>query len=127
PPPLNPPLLPANGAPTATSHPLTITFGGEYWMFRWPYPRPPNNAYFKRGTPVGMFFKTTDHARLLMEARHKLVQAIDSHCCSRIEVAILNADPYPGTITLELVLIDSETPGALPLSIASPLLLRFRT
>src|SRR5262245_52541484 len=86
-------------------------------MFRWPYSRPPKNSYFKRGTPVAMSFKTTDHARLLMEARHKLFQAISVRCCRRLEVDIVNGDPYPGTIMLELVLIDGETPGALPMSV----------
>ena len=33
-------------------------------------------------------------------------------CCRRIEVAILNADRHPGTISLELLLIDSKQPNA---------------
>ncbi len=101
----------------STSHPLTIPFGGEYWMFRWPYSRPPKDSYFKRGTPLALYFKTTDRAPLMMEARHKLVQPIGARCCSRIQLAILNADPSPGTITLELVLIDREAPAAAALSL----------
>jgi len=105
------------GFSASTSHPLTIPFGGEYWMFRWPYSRPPKDSYFKRGTPVALYFKTTDRAPLMMEARHKLVQPIGARCCSRIQLAILNADPSPGTITLELVLIDREAPAAAALSL----------
>ena len=46
-----------------------------------------------------------------MEARQKLEQAISSRCCSRLQVAILNADPSPQTISLELILIDRNLPN----------------
>ena len=46
-----------------------------------------------------------------MEARHKLEQPIALDCCSSIQLAIRNADRFPNTITLELVLINNEMPG----------------
>jgi hypothetical protein len=102
------PPLPARGGGFAQSQPLTIPFGGEYWMFRWPYRRPPQNSYFRRGTPSALSFKTPDHFPMQMEARQKLEQAIGLRCCSRLQMAILNADPYPKTISLELILIDGN-------------------
>jgi hypothetical protein len=101
--------LPASGGGFARqSRPLTIPFGGEYWMFRWPYRRPPQSSYFRRGTPSALSFRTPDHFPMQMEARQKLEQAISLHCCSRLQMAILNADPYPKTISLELILIDGN-------------------
>ena len=50
---------------------------------------------------------TSDNAPLLqMEARQKLERAISLRCCSRVRVAILNTDRYPGTVSLELILTD---------------------
>jgi hypothetical protein len=90
---------------------LSIPFSGEYWMYRWPFARPPKNSILQRGTPSALSFKTTDHRPLQMEARHKLDQSIALNCCSMINLAILNADRFPNTITLELVLIDNERYG----------------
>ena len=56
-------------------------------------------------------FKSTDHRPLQMEARHKLEQAIALSCCRMINLAIQNADRFPNTITLELVLINNELAG----------------
>jgi hypothetical protein len=105
---LVPPLPASGGGFARQSQPLTIPFGGEYWMFRWPYRRPPQNSYFRRGTPSALSFKTPDHFPMQMEARQKLEQAISSRCCSRLQMAILNADPFPKTISLELILIDGN-------------------
>ena len=77
-------------------------------MFRWPFRRPPQNSYFRRGTPSAMSFSTPDHLPMQMEARQKLEQAINLRCCSRLQMAILNADPSPQTISLELILIDGN-------------------
>jgi hypothetical protein len=99
------------------SRPLTIPFGGEYWMFRWPFRRPPPNSYFRRGTPSALSFSTPDHFPMQMEARQKLEQAISSHCCSRLQMAILNADPSPQTISLELILIDRNLPNTVQQSL----------
>ena len=94
----------------ANVQPMSIPFSGEYWMFRWPYARPPQNSYFQRGNPAALSFSTTDHRPMQMEARHKLEQTVDLRCCSRIQLVVRNADPYPGTVVLELVLLNSELP-----------------
>jgi hypothetical protein len=95
------------GTMPAPSRPMVIPFSGEYWMYRWPYARPPQNSFLKRGNPAMISFRTTDHRPLQMEAHHKLDQAIDIQCCSQIQVAIWNSDRQPGTISLELVLMNN--------------------
>ena len=101
----------SDGLGTVEARPMSILFSGEYWMFRWPFARPPRTSYFQRGTPAALSFKTTDHRALQMEASYKLEQPIALDCCSSIQIAIRNADRFPNTITLELVLINNEMPG----------------
>ena len=111
----------ADGLGTVNVRPMSIPFSGEYWMFRWPFARPPRTSYFQRGSPSDLSFKTTDHRSLQMEARHKLEQSIALDCCSVIQVAIRNTDRFPDTIALELVLIDNEHPGERSLSLGREL------
>jgi hypothetical protein len=99
------------GGPPVMPRPLAIPFSGEYWMFRWPYARPPKTSFFHRGSPAALSFVSTDHLPLLMEARHKLDQPVALSCCSAIRLEIRNADAYPNTIALELVLIANDRPG----------------
>jgi hypothetical protein len=86
--------------------PSDIPFTGEYWMFKPPNIRPPQTSYLRKGTPLVLSFVTTDHRPLSMEAHQKLDHAIDLRCCRSIQIAISNIDRYPGTVTLEVVLID---------------------
>jgi hypothetical protein len=110
--------LSARGAGFAQqAQPLTIPFGGEYWMFRWPFHRPPPNSYFRRGTPSALSFSTPDHFPMQMEARQKLEQRFSTRCCSRLKMAILNADPSPQAIWLEVMLIDGNLPKPAPQSL----------
>jgi hypothetical protein len=111
----------ADGLGTVDIRPLSIPFSGEYWMFRWPYARPPSTSFFQRGSPDHMSFKTTDHRSMLMEAHHKLEQAVALNCCSRIDLAMRNADRFPGTIVIELELIDNERPGEPSVSLGKEL------
>jgi len=93
------------------TRPLCIPFSGEYWMFRAPHTRPPYGSFLRRGNPASLAFSTTDHAPLEMEAHDRLDQPIDLRCCREIQVAIWNADQYPGTVALELILIDTGHRG----------------
>lgn len=104
------PPLPSTGAGYATpSHPLSIPFGGEYWMYRWlMFKRPPPNSFFERGTPSHLSFSTTDRWPLQMEAHQKLEEDIPVSCCGKIRLDILNADRFPGTVSLEMLLVNSE-------------------
>lgn len=90
------------------SEPYSIPFSGEYWMFKPPYSRPPRNAYVQRGTPLNMFYRTTDHRNMSMEAHQRLEHPIRADCCRAIRIAVMNVDEYPGTISLELALADSR-------------------
>jgi len=56
-----------------------------------------------------------------MEAYQKLGRAIDIRCCRAIQIAISNTDAYPGTVALELVIIDSQSAGQLMLSLGTVL------
>jgi hypothetical protein len=97
--------------------PLSIPFAGEYWMFRWPFPRPPASSFFRRGSPAKLGFSTTDHTPLDMEAHHKLDMPIAVRCCGKIQLEVANADHYPGTLALELVLVGSMAEHGRPLSL----------
>jgi hypothetical protein len=92
------------------SHPFVIPFDGAYWMFRWPFTRPPANSYVRRGTPSEMSFSTVDRWPLSMEAHQRLQREIDLKCCSMVQVVILNADKFPGTVAIELGLIHNGGP-----------------
>lgn len=114
--------LPALGSNPFLGHParpLTIPFAGEYWLFRWPFDRPPSNSFFKRGTPSKMAFSTTDHTALQMEAHQKLDVPIDVSCCGAIQIEIANADRLPGTLSVELVLLDGRPVVPMPLSLGT--------
>jgi hypothetical protein len=41
-----------------------------------------------------------------MEAHHKLDTPLALGRCAKIQLEVANADPFPGTLSLELVLID---------------------
>jgi len=92
---------------TPLAQPVGIPFSGQYWMFRWPAERPPRRSVIRRGNPSELSFHTTDSARLEMEAHQKLDVPVSVHCCTRIQLAIQNSDQYPGTVSLELTLIDT--------------------
>jgi hypothetical protein len=113
------PVLGSNPFPGRPAQPLSIPFGGEYWMFRWPYARPPASSFFERGSPSKLAFSSTDHTPLQMEAHQKLETPIDLRCCSRIELEVVNADRFPGTLALELILLNTEPIRPLSLSLGS--------
>jgi hypothetical protein len=96
--------------PAPLPPPATIPFSGAYWIFRPPNLRPPQRSYFQKASPLKLSFVTTDHIPLRMEAHQRLEHEIDLQCCSAIQIAISNADSYPGSITLELILIDGQEP-----------------
>jgi hypothetical protein len=90
----------------ARTEPSVIPFSGEYWMFRPPDTQPPQKSYSKWGSPETLSFLTTDHATMTMQAHQKLEHPIDLSCCGEIQIAISNADRYPGTVSLELILME---------------------
>lgn len=104
------PVLPVRfGAPLAK--PVGIPFSGDYWMYRWPAARPPRSSIIRRGSATDLSFHTTDGWPMEMEAHQKLETPMSLQCCSQIQVMIRNADQYPGTVSLELILMDTSKPG----------------
>jgi hypothetical protein len=115
-----PPVASGHGA--SFSRPreaLSIPFSGEYWLFRRPYEHPPPTSHFQRGSPATLAFRTTDRKPMQMEAYHRFAQPIALACCSRVGLEIRNADLYPGTISLELLLLDTSRPGSPQQSLGS--------
>jgi len=113
------PALGSNPFQGRAAQPLSIPFGGEYWMYRWPFAHPPVSSFKERGTPSKLAFSTTDNTPLQMEAHQKLDTPIDVGCCSGIQVELVNADRYPGTLTLELVLLNTENGAPVSMSLGS--------
>ena len=66
------------------------------------------DAYFQRGTPATLFFSTTDHWPLEMEARQKLERTIRMACCRAMQLDIRNADRHPGTVSVQVMLMELE-------------------
>ncbi len=99
---------PPSSAPRAR---FSMRFSGQYWMFKRPQIAPPAGSYFRRASPLGLSFVTTDQKPMSMKAIQKLKHLIDLGCCRSIELTISNADRYPRTIALELLLVDTQAPG----------------
>lgn len=95
----------------AMAHPMGIPFSGEYWMFKPPRTVPPLRSIVRRGNPSEISFHTTDGATLEMEAHQKLDQPVDIRCCRTIQLFITNTDHYPGSVSLELILIQNDERG----------------
>ena len=94
-----------------TAEPLVIPFGGVYWFFKAPDLHPPRTSRQVRGSPDVLDIRSTDRRPLSMEAHENLGSMIDMDCCSRIQIGIRNADRYPKTVSMELVLINSTVRG----------------
>ena len=95
-----------------TEIPASIPFDGQYWMFKAPETSPPRGSYFQKASPLNLSFSSNDRRPLSMEARQKLDHPIDIACCQAIQIAISNEDLYRGSVAIELILIDTRTPGA---------------
>lgn len=94
-----------------TRKPLVIPFDGVYWLFRAPDTRMPKRPHKIFGSPEDLDMRSTDWHALSMEAHQNLGTFVDLGCCRRIRVAIRNADHYPGTVSLELIVSNTSLPG----------------
>ena len=115
--------LPAMGNGLLASHriaaPLEIPFGGAYWFFKAPDVHPPQTSRQAQGSPDVLNIRSTDRRPLSMEAHDNLGSMIDLDCCSRIQIAIRNADRYPDTVSMELVLVNTALRGKPSLSLGT--------
>lgn len=91
-------------------NPLSIPFFGTYWLFKAPDTSPPPSSIHARGNPVEHTFTSTDHAPLFMEAHQDFGVLLNLYCCCAVQIAISNADRYFGTVSLELILVNSQLP-----------------
>jgi len=99
--------------PLVDRTPFRIPFSGQYWMFKPPLTAPPRGSFFRRSSPLDLAFFTTDQRPMSMKALQKLDHPIGLGCCRAIQITISNADRYPGTIALELLLVDTHSPEQL--------------
>jgi hypothetical protein len=91
--------------------PLVIPFAGVYWFFKAPDVRLPKKPREAQGSPEVFSIHSTDRQALSMEAHQNLGTLIDLSCCSEIQIAIRNADRYPGTVSLELIVMNTTLRG----------------
>jgi hypothetical protein len=98
-------------ASSQLSNPLVIPFDGVYWLFREPDVQPPAKSRQAEGSPEMFDIHSTDWRPLSMEAHQNLGTLIGLDCCARIQVAIRNADEFPTSISIEVVLIDTTASG----------------
>jgi hypothetical protein len=89
--------------------PLTIRFTGSYWFFQYPFVRPPLDSITAEGDPAGIGVRSSNYKPLLMEAVQTLDEAIEAADLGKVQLSMLDADPYPGTISVEFVLVDTRT------------------
>jgi hypothetical protein len=101
----------ATHTPGRSSGPLLIPFDGVYWFFKAPDLHPPKSSKQAQASPETVDIRSTDRRPLSIEAHDYLGSLIDLSCCSRIQIAIRNADRYPETVSLELVLINTSLPN----------------
>jgi len=92
------------------ANPLIVPFNGVYWFFKEPDTQPPRNSRQAHASPETVEIHSTDQRPLSIEAHDALGTLVDLDCCSKIQVAIRNADRYPETVSLELVLINASLP-----------------
>jgi hypothetical protein len=63
------------------------------------------------GSPEQFNIRSIDQRPLLAEAHQNLGTLINLNCCSRIQVELQDADHYPGTVSVELVVRNTTLPG----------------
>lgn len=118
------PALPIMGRDPFRVHkdPIGIPFYGVYWFFQAPDKAPKEDAFRVKGSPDNVAFHSADFNPLNMEAHQNLGRLIDLSACSRIDIAIRNADIFVGSLAMELILVNTAEPshpaqslGAMPI------------
>ncbi len=90
---------------------LEIPFYGVYWFFRRPYTRPPPDSMEMGGKPSDLTFRSHDARPLIMEAHQSLGAPFKVTCCASIQLAITNRNRVPGTVSVELLLVNTFDEG----------------
>ena len=95
--------------PSSRRDPLSIPFSGVYWIFKAKDKRLPKTAVSTRANAAETSFRATDRSPLRTEAHQNFSASIDPRCCRGIDIVIGNADRYPGSVSLELILVDTQS------------------
>jgi hypothetical protein len=107
-----------------------IPFDGRYWYFQAPDQRPGVHARVVQGTPLKSRIRSTNDLPLAMEAHQPLGQEMAMDCCRTMQLNLVNADAVPGSISIEVLLRDTQGRRAasvvlgdkvLPSSVVSPM------
>ena len=107
-----PPLpQPSTVLAPGTTKPLVIRFDGPYYYFQPPGKRPTPDAHQAHGTPVDLNIQSNNFIPLVMEAHQSLGTPIPIARCREIQVAVLNGDNTPGSVSLGVLLTDTSAPG----------------
>lgn len=91
--------------------PVRIPFDGAYWFFQAPDKAPPPDSFVIRDDVATRWVRSANHEPLTMEAQQSFGRLIDMSCCSRIQITVANADRYPGTVSMELILSNTSVKG----------------
>lgn len=111
------PQLVLNTKAPGLKNPLHIPFTGSYWFFQDPFVRPPFDSITAEGDPANVGVRSSNRKPLQMEAVQTLDEPIQTRDIDKIELAMLNADRNPQTISVEVVLVDTGTWGIPTLSL----------
>jgi hypothetical protein len=93
---------------SALEPPPEMVFTGVYWIFKPPNMEPPKDSSVITGSPDKIGLRSSDHTPLWMEAHQYLGRAVDVNCCGEIRVVIGNADRYPETVSVQLLVADTQ-------------------
>jgi hypothetical protein len=88
-------------------HPLRIRFTGSYWFFQYPFIRPPFDSIKAEGDPANIGVRTSNYRPLQMEAVQTLDEPIDATELATIQLTMLDEDPHPASVSVELVLTNA--------------------
>jgi hypothetical protein len=88
---------------------LTIPFTGSYWFFQYPFVRPPLDSITAEGDPAAIGVRSSNYEPLLMEAVQNLYQPMETARLGEVQIDMQDADAFPGTVSVELVLVDTGT------------------
>lgn len=105
------PQLLLNARKSSLKNPLHIPFTGSYWFFQDPFLRPPFDSITAEGDPANVSVRAANRKPLQMEAVQTLDEPIDMRELEKIELSMLDVDRDPGTVSVELVLADTQTWG----------------
>ncbi|HYX53985.1 MAG TPA: hypothetical protein VE783_11085 [Candidatus Limnocylindrales bacterium] len=116
---LAPPPLLRPEITVGSAKPLKLLFQGVYWFYKPPYDRPPQGSAKSKADPQLVGLRSSDDLPLVMEAHQLLSEAVRLNCCRAMSVTISNRDLYPGTVWLELILTDTHSKLAAPISLGT--------